>query len=44
MILSHTPDNGHSMVMIDVSLTAMAVAVAFCWPGLGSTYFFEGFE
>ena len=39
MILSPAPDNGPSMMMIEGSLTATVVAVAFCWPRLGSTYF-----
>src|SRR6266852_4655540 len=39
MILSPAPDNGPSMMMIEGSLTATVVAVAFCWLRLGSTYF-----
>ncbi len=39
MIVSTTPDRGPSLILIEGGLTAIAVAVAFCWPGLGSKYF-----
>jgi len=39
MILSPAPDRGTSLMLIEGGLTAIAVAVAFCWPSLGSGYF-----
>jgi hypothetical protein len=39
MIVSTTPDHGPSLILIEGGLTAIAVAVAFCWPGLASKYF-----
>jgi hypothetical protein len=39
MILYSAPDRGPSLMMIEGSLTLVAVAVAFCWPKLGSPYF-----
>ncbi|MGI8770546.1 MAG: hypothetical protein ACR2JE_03845 [Acidobacteriaceae bacterium] len=39
MILSLTPEHGPSLLLIEGGLTAIAIAVAFCWPRLGSTYF-----
>lgn len=39
MILSSAPQHGTSLTMIEGSLTAIAIALAFCWPRLGSAYF-----
>jgi uncharacterized membrane protein (UPF0136 family) len=39
MILPPTPEQGASPLLIEGGLTAIVVAVAFCWPRLGSTYF-----
>jgi hypothetical protein len=39
MILSSAPEQDLSLILIEGSLTAIAIAVAFCWPRLGSTYF-----
>ncbi len=39
MILSRALDHGPSFLLIEGGLTAIAVAVAFCWPRLGSGCF-----
>ena len=39
MILSPVPDRGPSLMVIEGGLTAIAVALAFCCPRLGSRYF-----
>jgi hypothetical protein len=39
MVLSSAPKDGPSMALIEVSVTAIVIALAFCWPRLGSTYF-----
>jgi hypothetical protein len=39
MILSPTSERGPSLLLIEGGLTAVAIAVAFCWPKLGSRYF-----
>jgi hypothetical protein len=39
MILSPAPDRGTSLMLIEGGLTAIAIAVAFCCPSLGSRYF-----
>jgi hypothetical protein len=39
MILSTGPERGSSLVVIECGLTALAFAVAFCAPRLGSRYF-----
>jgi hypothetical protein len=33
------PDRGTSLTAVEVGLTVVAIAVAFCWPRLGSNYF-----
>ena len=39
MILTPAPDRRTSLMLIEGGLTAIAVAVAFCCPSLGSRYF-----
>src|SRR5580658_3876043 len=39
MTLPPTSDRGLSLMLIEGGLTAIAIAVAFCWPRLGSRYF-----
>ena len=39
MILPPSSDRGSSLMMIEGGLTVVAIAVAFCWPRLGSSYF-----
>jgi hypothetical protein len=39
MILPPSSDRGTSLMMIEGGLTVVAIAVAFCWPRLGSSYF-----
>ena len=39
MVLSSAPEHGASPILIESSLTAIAIAVAFCWPRLCSTWF-----
>jgi hypothetical protein len=39
MIASATSDHGTSLTLIEGGLTAIAFAVSFCWPKLGSRYF-----
>lgn len=39
MILSPTAGKPPSLMLIEGSLAAIAIAAAFCWPRLGSTYF-----
>lgn len=39
MILSTTPARGTSIMMIEGGLTAVAIALAFCCPGVGSSFF-----
>ncbi len=39
MVLSSTPENGPSLVLIEGGLTAIAVAVSFALPHLGSLWF-----
>jgi hypothetical protein len=39
MILSPSSDRGTSLMAIECGLTVVAIAVAFCWPWLGSSYF-----
>jgi hypothetical protein len=39
MMLSPIPNHGPSLSMIEGGLTVIAVAVAFCLPSLGATYF-----
>jgi hypothetical protein len=39
MVLSSAPQPGTSLILIEGSLTAIAIAVAFCWPRLSSTWF-----
>src|SRR5437879_6185972 len=39
MILSSSPGHGTSLMAVEVGLTAVGIAVAFCWPRLGSNYF-----
>jgi hypothetical protein len=39
MVLSSAPKDGPSLILIEGGLTAIAFAVAFCWPRLGSAWF-----
>ena len=39
MILAPGTENGPSLMLIEACLTAVAAAVAFCWPRLGATWF-----
>jgi hypothetical protein len=39
MVLSSAPEHGASPLLIEASLTAIAIAVAFCWPRLASSWF-----
>ena len=39
MALSSPPGHGASLILIEGGLTAIAIALAFCWPGLGSRLF-----
>jgi hypothetical protein len=39
MVLSSVPERGPSLLLIEGCLTAIAFAVAFCWPRLGSAWF-----
>jgi hypothetical protein len=39
MVLSSAPKIGPSVILLEGSLTAIAIAVAFCWPRLGSSFF-----
>jgi hypothetical protein len=39
MVLSSVPEHGPSLLLIEGCLTAIAFAVAFCWPRLGSAWF-----
>jgi hypothetical protein len=39
MVLSSVPESGPSLLLIEGCLTAIAFAVAFCWPRLGSPWF-----
>lgn len=39
MLLASAPENHPSLIMIEGSLTAIAIAVSFAWPRLGSRYF-----
>ncbi|HVJ07463.1 MAG TPA: hypothetical protein VM554_03710 [Acidisarcina sp.] len=39
MILSPAPERGASLILIEGGLTAIAIAVAFCCPRLGSGFF-----
>jgi len=39
MILSAVPGRSPSLMILESGLTAIAVAVAFCWPRLGSGFF-----
>jgi hypothetical protein len=39
MMLPASSGRGTSLMMIEGSLTVIAIAVAFCWPRLGSSYF-----
>ena len=39
MVQSSAPEHGTSLILIEGSLTAIAIAVAFCWPRLGSPWF-----
>jgi hypothetical protein len=41
MILSPSSDHGTSLIAIECGLTMVAIAAAFCWPRLGSSYFFR---
>jgi hypothetical protein len=39
MVVSSASEQGVSLLLIEGSLTAIAFAVAFCWPRLGSAWF-----
>jgi hypothetical protein len=39
MVLSSPPENAPSLVLIEGSFTAIAIAVSFCWPKLGFAWF-----
>jgi hypothetical protein len=39
MVLSSPPENAPSLVLIEGSFTAIAIALAFCWPKLGFAWF-----
>jgi hypothetical protein len=39
MILPASSEHGTSLMMIEGSLTVVTIAMAFCWPWLGSGYF-----
>jgi hypothetical protein len=39
MIVSSAPGRGPSLMLIEGGLTAIAFAISFCWPRLGSRYF-----
>jgi hypothetical protein len=39
MVLSSTQEHSASLILIEGCLTAIAFAVAFCWPRLGSAWF-----
>ncbi|MCU1247993.1 MAG: hypothetical protein JWQ49_1022 [Edaphobacter sp.] len=39
MVLSSVPEQGPSLLLIEGCLTAIAFAVAFCWPRIGSPWF-----
>jgi len=39
MILSPSADRRTSLIAIECALTVVAIAAAFCWPRLGSSYF-----
>jgi hypothetical protein len=39
MILSPSSDRGTSLIAVECGLTLVAIAAAFCWPKLGSSYF-----
>src|SRR5437764_10138473 len=39
MILSAVPKEGPSLLLIEGCLTAIAFAVAFCWPRIGASWF-----
>src|SRR5689334_23269977 len=39
MILAPAAKTGPSLIVIEGLLTAIAIAVAFCWPRLGSSWF-----
>jgi len=39
MILSSSQGRGTSLMAVEVGLTMVGIAVAFCWPRLGSNYF-----
>jgi hypothetical protein len=39
MVVSSVPQQGPSLLLIEGSLTAIAFAVAFCWPRIGAPWF-----
>jgi hypothetical protein len=39
MVLSSVPEQGPSLLLIEGCLTAIAIAIAFCWPRIGSAWF-----
>jgi hypothetical protein len=39
MVVSSVPERGPSLLLIEGCVTTIAVAVAFCWPRLGSDWF-----
>src|SRR5258708_15360831 len=38
-MIPSSPDRGTWLLAVEVGLTVVAIAVAFCWPRLGSSYF-----
>jgi hypothetical protein len=39
MVLSSVPEQGTSLLLIEGCLTAIAFAITFCWPRIGSAWF-----
>src|SRR5258707_13256052 len=39
MVVSSVPEQGPSLLLLEGCLTAIAFAVAFCWPRIGSAWF-----
>ena len=39
MIVPQNSDHGPSLTLIESGLTAIAIAISFCWPRIGSQYF-----
>ncbi len=39
MVLSSPPEHGASLILVEGGLTAIAIALSFSWPRLGSSFF-----